>query len=208
MRLSGMAGFQHQGFVDPHFLACAFDWMLDDACHALDKGCPMAYFWFASSRSDLYSYWGPRLEDLLGQTITPASQQYRCLKAGLAPYPDDGISRVVIDTDDRADSWYGDPGMPQAHYLRQVASNCAGLKWLDAAVSNGVQLLMHGDYSSMLRKALRLYLQHTLDRGESCTPFRIQQQNARSAILRLADELKSGPAESKQEAHRPIRLAA
>ena len=98
MRLSGMAGFQHQGFVDPHFLACAFDWMLDDACHALDKGCPMAYFWFASSRSDLYSYWGPRLEDLLGQAITPASQQYRCLKAGLAPYPDDGISRVVIDT--------------------------------------------------------------------------------------------------------------
>ena len=103
-------GFLHHGFIDPDFMKCTFDWMLDDARLGLMKGCPMAYFWFASSRSDLYTFWAPRLEDMLDRPLTPASQQFRLVEFGLEPYPDAGISRLVIDTEDRTDRWYGDPG--------------------------------------------------------------------------------------------------
>lgn len=179
-------GFLHHGFIDPDFMKCTFDWMLDDARLGLMKGCPMAYFWFASSRSDLYTFWGPRLEDMLDRPLTPASQQFRLVEFGLEPYPDAGISRIVIDTEDRTDRWYADPGMPSSHYLRKVAASADGLKWLDGAVSNGVQIVFHGEHSSLLRQALRHYLRHTMDAEGQSIPPRMQHQSARAAVEELA----------------------
>jgi hypothetical protein len=183
--------FAHFGYVDEEFLRCIFDLMLDDAHSSLWWKCPMAYYWFASSASDLYTFWSPRIEHLIGRSITPHSQRYRIEAAGMPAYPDEGISSMLVDTEDSSSTWYGAPGMPAADYLEKLSGESDGFKWLDAALSNGVRLRIRGEHGYLLRQALKHYVHHTIEELHAALPIRMQHQAARCAVKVLASQRAS-----------------
>jgi len=185
--------FSHFDFIDPEFMKCTFDLMLDDAHGCLLRRCPMAYYWFASRESDLYTYWSPRIEHLIGEPITPASQAFRVRRAGLPTYPDAGITNLVIDTSDVSDRWYGAPDISASEYLDRIATDAEGFRWLDGALSNGVRLQLRGEHAYLLRQALKLYVQCTSDDQHAAWPIRMQHQAGRNAILHLASQRAQPP---------------
>lgn len=145
-----------------------------------------AYWWLVSPLSDLYTDLCPRF----GLDLTPSSFREDILAAGLsADFPDHGVPRLLIDTDNQH-SWAHSPvGESQQGYLSRLADlliNVHG-EAIQACVLNGVAVDFHGTKAFCARQAVNTFL--------ICLEGSVRLKTMRRAILNQG-ALQASPAQA------------
>jgi len=168
-----------------------FEGLFEQAQKDLAKGRGSAYFWIACPKSSLYSF----LEQTLDTPPAPgrvasAEATASAIKRGNLPaVPLEGITQMVIDTDD-TDAWYGAAkGSSKKRYIHAISMMLDKLEYVEGAIENNVEVRVTGHFSAPFRKVLNTFLQARLGNFATESAALLEAERALSSLrMRSTDK--------------------